>query len=167
MRILWNVYMQGINYVQHLYIGGIFVIYCETTKENCRMMCVCYDLIFVENKQTNRRSHHGSAETNLISIHRDAGSISGSLSGLRIWCCCDLWCRSQMRLRSGIAVAVAPPSLGTSICQGCSCKKTKKTLCVYIFVLMQINVQKEIHQAISVDYLGDMVTMYLECDLLK
>ena len=28
-------------------------------------------------------------------------------SGLRIWHCCELWCRSQMRLRSGIAAAVA------------------------------------------------------------
>ena len=30
-----------------------------------------------------------------------------SLRGLRIWCCCELWCTSQMRLGSGIAVAVA------------------------------------------------------------
>ena len=29
------------------------------------------------------------------------------LSGLRIQCCCELWCRSQIRLGSGIAVAVA------------------------------------------------------------
>ena len=29
------------------------------------------------------------------------------LSGLRIWDCHELWCRSQVRLRSGIAVAVA------------------------------------------------------------
>ena len=30
-----------------------------------------------------------------------------SLSGLRIQCCCELWCRSQKRLGSGIAVALA------------------------------------------------------------
>ena len=29
------------------------------------------------------------------------------LSGLRIWQCLELWCRSQMRLRSQVAVAVA------------------------------------------------------------
>ena len=29
-----------------------------------------------------------------------------SLSGLRIRCCRELWCRLQTRLRSGIAVAV-------------------------------------------------------------
>ena len=42
---------------------------------------------------------------NLTGIHEDAGSI---LSGLRIRCCCKLWCRSRMQLRSGIAVAVTP-----------------------------------------------------------
>ena len=30
-----------------------------------------------------------------------------SLGGLRIQHCCELWCRSQIWLRSGIAVAVA------------------------------------------------------------
>ena len=29
------------------------------------------------------------------------------LSGLRVRCCHELWCRSQMLLRSGVAVAVA------------------------------------------------------------
>ena len=29
------------------------------------------------------------------------------LSGLRIWRCRELWCRSQMWLGSGVAVAVA------------------------------------------------------------
>ena len=46
-----------------------------------------------------------------------------SLRGLRSQRCRELWCRSQMRLRSGVAVAVAEagscssdstPSLGTS-----------------------------------------------------
>ena len=27
-------------------------------------------------------------------------------SGLRIWCYCELWCRLQMQLESGMAVAV-------------------------------------------------------------
>ena len=48
-----------------------------------------------------------------------------SLSGLRIQHCCELCCRSQTRLGSGVTVAVAQassyssnstPSLGTSIC---------------------------------------------------
>ena len=29
-----------------------------------------------------------------------------SLSGLRIWHCCELWCRLQARLGSGVAVAL-------------------------------------------------------------
>ena len=51
-------------------------------------------------------SHGGTAETNLTRIHQDAGSIPGSLSGLRIRCCCELWCGSQTWLRSRIAVAM-------------------------------------------------------------
>ena len=58
-----------------------------------------------------------------------------SLSGLRIQHCHELWCRSQMWLRSCIAVAVArasgysfdyTPSLGISICHKCGLKKAKK-----------------------------------------
>ena len=50
-----------------------------------------------------------------------------TLSGLMIHCCPELWCTLQTRLGSGVAVAVAgicgsdsTPSLGTSICLGCS-----------------------------------------------
>ena len=58
------------------------------------------------------------------------------LSGLKIWCCHELQCRSQMRLRSRFAVAVAKasscssdltPSLGAFICLRYSPEKTKKT----------------------------------------
>ena len=38
-------------------------------------------------------------------IHIKDGTHLALLSGLRIWGCRELWCRSQMRLRSGIAVA--------------------------------------------------------------
>ena len=57
------------------------------------------------------------------------------LGGLRIWRCHELWYRTQMQLGSGIAVSLAQagsncsdqtPSLGTSICYGCSPKKKKK-----------------------------------------
>ena len=57
------------------------------------------------------------------------------LSGLRIWCCHELWCRSKIRLGSWVASAVAlagrcspdsSPSLGTYVWCRCSPKKTKK-----------------------------------------
>ena len=56
------------------------------------------------------------------------------LSGLKIRCCHELWCRSQTRLGSWVAVALAQtdnyssdltPSLGTSIWHGCGPKKDK------------------------------------------
>ena len=58
-----------------------------------------------------------------------------SFSGLRIWSCCELWCKSQMQLRADVAVAIAQasscstywtPSPGTSICCRCGPKKQKK-----------------------------------------
>ena len=41
------------------------------------------------------------------SIHEDMGSIPGLTRWVKDGCCHELWCRSQMRLRSYIAVAVA------------------------------------------------------------
>ena len=58
-----------------------------------------------------------------------------SLSGLKIRHCHALWCRSQMQLRSSVAMAVVQassyssywtPSLGTFICHGCGPKKKKR-----------------------------------------
>ena len=58
------------------------------------------------------------------------------LSGLRIWHCHELCCRSQTWLISCVSVGVvwaggyssdSTPSLGTSIYHGCGPKKTKKT----------------------------------------
>ena len=59
-----------------------------------------------------------------------------SISGLRIPHCHELWCRSQTRLGSRVAVAVVQdgsyssdltPSLGTSICHGNGPRKGRKT----------------------------------------
>ena len=58
-----------------------------------------------------------------------------SLSGVRMRHCRELWCRWQMRLGSGVAVAVVQasssssdwnPSLGTSICCAGVALKSKK-----------------------------------------
>ena len=66
--------------------------------------------IQLQQKENNTGSSlHGSAEVNLTSIHKDAGSIPALAQWVRERCC-ELWCRSQMQLRCGIAVAVAQAS---------------------------------------------------------
>ena len=69
---------------------------------------------------------------NLTRNHEVSGSIPGLAQGVRIWCCCELWYRSQMRLGSGIVWAGGcsfdeTPSLGTSMCCRCGPKKQKQT----------------------------------------
>ena len=68
----------------------------------------------------------------LVTMRSQVQSLA-SLSGLRIWHCCELWCRLQMQLRSGMAVALASsyssdstPSPETSVYHGYGPKKTKK-----------------------------------------
>ena len=58
-----------------------------------------------------------------------------SLSGLRIWRCCELWCRSQMWLGSCVAVSMASSgssdltlSLGISVCHRCGPEKQQQQL---------------------------------------
>ena len=51
-------------------------------------------------------SRRGSVETKLGTMRLRVWSLA-SCSGLRIQHCCEPWCRSQMRLGSGIAVALA------------------------------------------------------------
>ena len=53
-----------------------------------------------------RNSHHGAAQTH-PTLNREVAVLSlASLSGLRIRRCRELWCRWQMWLGSGVAVAV-------------------------------------------------------------
>lgn len=77
-----------------------------------------------------------------------------SLSELKIQRCHKRWCRSQMKLRSCVAVAVEEagscssnmtPSLGTSICYRYGPKKQEKkkvSLKIKIICLVQITIYK-------------------------
>ena len=54
--------------------------------------------IFLKNLEKRRSSHHGSAETNLTSIHKDTGLIPAVSCGVGRRCGLDptllwLWCR--------------------------------------------------------------------------
>ena len=51
-------------------------------------------------------SHCGPEETNPTSVHKDEGSVPGLTQWVGIRCCHELWCRTQMRLRSCVAVAM-------------------------------------------------------------
>ena len=52
-------------------------------------------------------SHQGSAVMNPTSIQEDVDSIHGLAQWAKDQRCGELWCRSQTRLGSGVAVAVA------------------------------------------------------------
>ena len=78
------------------------------------------------------------AQQKLISLAsmRTKVQCLASLIGLRTRHCCELWCRSQTRLRPGVAVAAVQASsyssdltssMETSICRRCGPKKTKDT----------------------------------------
>ena len=80
------------------------------------------------------RYQFGLAVMNTVSIHEDTSRSLVSLSGLRLWHCHELWCRSQVQLESGIAVVwrrlkaaalIRPLAWGTSICLRFGPKETK------------------------------------------
>ena len=67
----------------------------------------CLRIKLPSKKSSPWTSHCGSVgpklgqEPNRVSMRMQVGSLA-SLSGLRIWCCHELWCRSQMWLGSGV-----------------------------------------------------------------
>ena len=88
----------------------------------------------------------------LVSLRRQVQSLA-SVSGLRIWHCRELWCRSQMLLGSRVAEDVgeagnwssdSTPSLGTSICP----KKTQKKKKFILLWRESLVEEMEIHEKI-------------------
>ena len=81
------------------------------------------------------------SRTNLTNIHEVADFIPGLAQWVGDPLLHELWCRSQMLLRSCVVVAVAQsssgsssstPSLGISICYGCCPeKKNQKNTCTH------------------------------------
>ena len=67
--------------------------------------CV-YSLLQNFLKKDSWISYCGSVETNLTSIHEDAGLIPGLAKQVKIQRCHELWCRLQMQFRSRVALAV-------------------------------------------------------------
>ena len=57
-------------------------------------------------KRHMRSSRHGSVVNNPTRNYEVAGSIPDLAQWVGIWCCHELWCRSQKRLRSHVAVAL-------------------------------------------------------------
>ena len=55
--------------------------------------------------KTSKDIKVGSSQCGLVSMGMWVWSLA-LLSGLRIWCCRDLWCRLQVRLGSCVSVAV-------------------------------------------------------------
>ena len=62
--------------------------------------------LHMDNEEKSWNFCCGAAETNPTRNHEVLGLIPGLLKGLRVWRCREL-CRPQMRLRSGVVVAVA------------------------------------------------------------
>ena len=83
----------------------VILLYSRKLTEHCKP-AIMEEIKIIIKKKKIRSSHHGTAETNLIRSHEVSGRSLASLSGLRIWCCCELWCRLQTLLGSGVAVAV-------------------------------------------------------------
>ena len=64
------------------------------------------ELVLQNKESLCRSSHCGTVERIHLGTMRLWVRSLASLSGLRFWHCCELWCRLQMWLRSDVAVAV-------------------------------------------------------------
>ena len=88
-------------------VSGSFVFLYRIKEKTCHRVYV-YQVV-----QPKAETRPLSIEMNLPKDGEDLETVkhlkmigSSQLSGLRIQCCCELWCRSQTRLRCDVAVAV-------------------------------------------------------------
>ena len=105
-------------------IASTFIDYLHTS---------VYDKLFIK-PFLNQHRLLKICRPGLVSTRMQVQSLA-LLRGLRIWCCRELWCRSQDYLGSGIGVAVvqagsyssnSTPCLRTSKCQGAALQKKKR-----------------------------------------
>ena len=84
-------------------LGCVHVCLASQTYAHSMLFCIGNTILESQTWKTRKRSHCGSG---LRYPTRTHDWILGLAQWLRIWHCCELWCRSQKRLGSGIAVAV-------------------------------------------------------------
>ena len=81
-------------------VGPLFVIQSATL---CLLIGAFSPLTIKIITDKYRSSHCGTEERNLTRNHEVVGLIPG-LSGLRVWHCHELWCRSQTWLRADLVL---------------------------------------------------------------
>ena len=102
-----------------VHVGGQLVScrswICENVKEETSLSVYwCFPLL----PKKWRRSCHGTAEMNLTGIPEDAGSTPGLAQWVGDQALPELWCRSQVQLRSHVAVALSLQQLGSLLWHG-------------------------------------------------
>ena len=106
----------------------------------CKWVTILYSRkknIYIYINKTNKQKNYNELGVSIVAQWKRTWPVSmrtrvqalASLNGLRIQCCYELWCRSQMQLDPALLwlrhrpEATAPTSLGISICPRCGPKR--------------------------------------------
>ena len=140
-------------------IGFYIVENFNTVYKLCSVWYHWSDISLFENTIGEFLLWLSGLKTRLVSMRMQVWFLA-LLCELMIWSCCKLWCKSQMRLSSGVAVGQAgswstdsTPSLWISICRRCGPKKKKERK------------YHEIHGSIWI-YLGPKNWMYSTLEVI-